>query len=58
MGFPAFHAVRLPYFSPRNVQHIAASKGAFAGIRADGKVVTWGGSGYGGDSSNLDDSSL
>ena len=39
---------------PRNVQHIAASKGAFAGIRADGKVVTWGSPGYGGDSSNLD----
>ena len=55
-----FHAVRLPYVSyvfPRNVQHIAASKGAFAGIRADGKVVAWGGSGYGGDSSNLDDTS-
>jgi len=36
---------------PGNVQQIYASLGAFAAIRADGAVATWGHPAYGGDSS-------
>ncbi|OLP56422.1 hypothetical protein AK812_SmicGene48582, partial [Symbiodinium microadriaticum] len=35
----------------KNVQQIQASNGAFAAIRADGSVVTWGKPEEGGDSS-------
>eukprot|EP00435_Cladocopium_sp_Y103_P009057 s568_g2.t1 len=39
----------------RNVQQIYASLGAFAAIRADGAVATWGHPAYGGDSSIVRD---
>ena len=35
----------------RNVQQIQASRSAFAAILGDGRVVTWGRAGAGGDSS-------
>ena len=34
---------------------IQASMAAFAAILGDGSVVTWGGAGYGGDSSAVQD---
>ena len=37
----------------RNVQHIQATKGAFAAILESGAVVTWGTPEYGGDSSQV-----
>ena len=37
----------------KNVQQIEASKGAFAAVTSDGKVVTWGDPEYGGDCRNL-----
>ena len=37
----------------KNVQKIQASSGAFASIRADGSVVTWGKPEEGGDSSAM-----
>ena len=40
------HAVLL-----RNVQHIQATRNAFAAVAADGTVVTWGSGTCGGDSS-------
>ena len=39
----------------RNVQQIQASCGAFAAIRGDGSVVTWGNADFGGDSSAVQD---
>lgn len=39
----------------RHVQHIAASNGAFAALRSDGSVVTWGDADYGGDSGDVQD---
>ena len=38
-----------------HVQQIAANKGAFAALRTDGTVVTWGDPEYGGDSSEVQD---
>ena len=38
-----------------HVQQIAANKGAFAALRTDGSVVTWGDPEYGGDSSEVQD---
>ena len=38
-----------------HIQQIAGNKGAFAALRMDGHVVTWGDPEYGGDSSYLDD---
>jgi hypothetical protein len=34
-----------------DVTQVFSTGGAFAALRADGSVVTWGDSGYGGDSS-------
>ena len=39
----------------RNVQHIQATRYAFAAILEDGSVVTWGSPGKGGDSSAVQD---
>ena len=39
----------------KNVQQIQASHQAFAAIRGDGSVVTWGSANYGGDSSAVQD---
>ena len=37
----------------KNVQQICGTDGAFAGILVDGRVVTWGCPGRGGDSSEV-----
>ena len=37
----------------REVNEVFASTGAFAALRADGSVITWGDPSYGGDSSDL-----
>lgn len=41
---------------PRQVVQISASSCAFAAVRADGRVVTWGDAGNGGDSGQVQDS--
>ena len=40
---------------PEDIQQIESSSGAFAAIRADGLVVTWGQADAGGPSGNLKD---
>ena len=35
------------------MQQLAASQGAFAALRLDGSVITWGDADYGGDSRDL-----
>ena len=37
----------------RNVQNVQANRSAFAAIREDGSVVTWGDAACGGDSGSL-----
>ena len=37
----------------RNVKHVQANRSAFAAIREDGSVVTWGDADCGGDSGSL-----
>ena len=42
----------------KNLQYVQASVGAFAAIRGDGHVVTWGPTRYGGDSSAVQEQQL